>query len=54
MDYQKEMDEKITITISGAAMDANLGYELRYLLNFLTSIENLIEKHIYIPMIKHE
>lgn len=44
MDYQKEMDEKITITISGAAMDANLGYELRYLLNFLTSIENLIEK----------
>jgi len=44
MDYQKEMDEKITITISGTAMDANLGYELRYLLNFLTSIENLIEK----------
>ncbi len=44
MEYQKEMDEKITITISGTAMDANLGYELRYLMNFLTSIENQIEK----------
>lgn len=44
MNYQKEIDEKITITISGKAMDAQLGYELRYLLNYLSSVENLVEK----------
>lgn len=39
-----EIDKKISINIKGSAMDADEGYELRYLLDILSGFEDIIEK----------
>lgn len=42
--YNDLLDQKINIKISGKAMDADFGYELKYLLDILQEIQSLIEK----------
>lgn len=44
MEFVGRRDEKVYLKISGNAMDAALGFELKYLLGLLQGVEDLIEK----------